>query len=598
MSNQERNNSLPIRSAPVPPSRGSGLTGMELDTYRIYQNLNSQEEFNSDGGGGFSMRNICYSLFRHKLLIVSCCLLSMMAVCVYLALIEPTYRSNAQVMIRGGNPNLVLNPTGGSGNLVQSSQQFGHPIRQEWTILAGPRIAEMVVEKIGPEIVLARPAPAETAPPSDPSIASPSGETPAEPAEPGLVDRSIQTAQGLLIGAITNYYKFVNRNNAKLTLDQKAARYIQKNIEVRETMDGAFVLQLGFTAYSPVSAQMVLQEFVDSYLEYHLEINKNRVDSAILEHEVETLETQLALKETELDQLREKLNVTSLEEQRAEVLATKTGLSATLNEIQYGIEMLESRIDFIIKSLENLDENEDSIITEAAAASPHLIAAREQLVQLELQMVGLKSVWDDSSRTVQTQQKQIDDVKDRIANLETNKETVTTSAGANPVRESLIANLQNRKEDLVAEEARREAIAADVDELEKELATLNAHSPQYNRLTRDIAKFEIKIQELETDISASKMGDLMDEEKISNLEILVPATLPLRSASTARKTLAICAFLLFMGLAAGIGAAFGLDYLNHSLRTNDEVEQWLGLPVLVSLPKTKEHRPQLREELP
>ena len=42
-----------------------------------------------------------------------------------------------------------------------------------------------------------------------------------------------------------------------------------------------------------------------------------------------------------------------------------------------------------------------------------------------------------------------------------------------------------------------------------------------------------------------------------------------------------------MGLIGGFGLAFVMEYLDHSLRTSEDVEHYLNLPVLACIPETK-----------
>jgi uncharacterized protein involved in exopolysaccharide biosynthesis len=308
---------------------------------------------------------------------------------------------------------------------------------------------------------------------------------------------------------------------------------------------------------------------------------------------------KLIEKENELDRLGQELNIASLSDQQAQALQTKAQLESNLTDIQHQISALEKRIESLTDSLENPPESEEAIIADAAVDSPELAAARAQLSQLELELIALRTIHTESSDPVKNLKKQIADVTKLIAAYEQGRESApAASPVTNTIQQGIYTDLQGRKADLAAETARRDAIKADVEMTNKELARLNTHASKFKRLARDIASLEAELQLFETGIRASKTGDLLDEEKITNLDVLQPPTLPLISAASPRKMLAICAFILFMGLAAGVGLAFGLDFLNHSLRTNDEVEQWLGLPVLVSLPKTREHRPQLREETP
>ena len=77
----------------------------------------------------------------------------------------------------------------------------------------------------------------------------------------------------------------------------------------------------------------------------------------------------------------------------------------------------------------------------------------------------------------------------------------------------------------------------------------------------------------------------MGREQITNVKIVQPATLVYKPVAP-KKTV-----LLALGLAVativGIGSAFFMETVDHTLRTTDQVEAQLGLPVLLSLPYRK-----------
>ena len=72
--------------------------------------------------------------------------------------------------------------------------------------------------------------------------------------------------------------------------------------------------------------------------------------------------------------------------------------------------------------------------------------------------------------------------------------------------------------------------------------------------------------------------------------------MPMVSTKSQRKMLALLAFGAFMGLAVGLGMAFTLEFVDHSLKTSEDVEAKLGLPVLVALPRMRGHKPVIGGE--
>ena len=66
-------------------------------------------------------------------------------------------------------------------------------------------------------------------------------------------------------------------------------------------------------------------------------------------------------------------------------------------------------------------------------------------------------------------------------------------------------------------------------------------------------------------------------------KIMEPAMLPLRPMSPNRRRLALLGCV--MGTLLGFSLIFLVEYLDHSLTTVEEVEQYLGLPVLGTIPR-------------
>ena len=85
-------------------------------------------------------------------------------------------------------------------------------------------------------------------------------------------------------------------------------------------------------------------------------------------------------------------------------------------------------------------------------------------------------------------------------------------------------------------------------------------------------------------LEEARSSQALEMEKISNVAIIQPATMPI-SPVRPRKTLNLILGLV-LGFLGGIGIAFLSEYLDHSFRTREQVETKLGIPVLVSIPKT------------
>ena len=68
--------------------------------------------------------------------------------------------------------------------------------------------------------------------------------------------------------------------------------------------------------------------------------------------------------------------------------------------------------------------------------------------------------------------------------------------------------------------------------------------------------------------------------RIDNIHILAPAELPENPAPIKPQPILNMAIALVVGLMAGVGLAFLLEYLDNTIKNEQDIENVLGLPVL------------------
>lgn len=106
----------------------------------------------------------------------------------------------------------------------------------------------------------------------------------------------------------------------------------------------------------------------------------------------------------------------------------------------------------------------------------------------------------------------------------------------------------------------------------------------------DTQMMTIKVTDLNPEIAASianKLAGIFKSEvaqlmKVENLEIIDPAVVPV-SPIKPRPVLNI-AIAFVLALMIGVGLAFLLEYLDHTVKTSEDVEKFLELPVLGAIP--------------
>jgi capsular polysaccharide biosynthesis protein len=90
-------------------------------------------------------------------------------------------------------------------------------------------------------------------------------------------------------------------------------------------------------------------------------------------------------------------------------------------------------------------------------------------------------------------------------------------------------------------------------------------------------------QDLLRDIQKARFSAAMDTYKLANIEIIDKARVPKSSVSPDIILNTLIGMLI--GVFLGLGLAFVLDYFDHTLKSVEDVERYLNLSVLGSVPR-------------
>lgn len=117
-------------------------------------------------------------------------------------------------------------------------------------------------------------------------------------------------------------------------------------------------------------------------------------------------------------------------------------------------------------------------------------------------------------------------------------------------------------------------VQAEISNLSIKISELDEDDPARQKLIDQQAAFEQTVSQLQID-AALKTGGA------SPVESAIPPSGPVEPRPARSAALAA-----MVGLAAGIGVAFALDYFDDSVHSENELEQISGLPVLAAVPPT------------
>ena len=118
-----------------------------------------------------------------------------------------------------------------------------------------------------------------------------------------------------------------------------------------------------------------------------------------------------------------------------------------------------------------------------------------------------------------------------------------------------------------------------------DLKNLDGLEKKMNELEREIAINEANYRLYLTKFEEAKISESMDKQKIANVTVIEPAVPIIRPIKPKKRLNVMIGG--FLGVFAGVGLAFLIEFIHPVLRTREDVDQFLGLPVLATLPREK-----------
>jgi succinoglycan biosynthesis transport protein ExoP len=215
-----------------------------------------------------------------------------------------------------------------------------------------------------------------------------------------------------------------------------------------------------------------------------------------------------------------------------------------------------------------------------SAEDPVTAQLRQQLAALEVQLVGLRQQFTDRAPQVLAVQAQIEDVK-RQLETDDARYVASQTTSPNPLRAGVQSEIIKLEVDREARQAEAQALAAAVAQYDARLRTIPPQAVELADLVRDVKVGDAAYQLLSEKFYEARIAEV---SVVGDAMIVDTALPPAQDHPVRPKPLRAGMVALLLGALAGVGTAYGLEALDTSLKTPEEAERLLGLPVLAVVP--------------
>lgn len=331
---------------------------------------------------------------------------------------------------------------------------------------------------------------------------------------------------------------------------------------------------------SPETAACVLRTLGNLYLEKHLRLQRPAGALEFFTQETDKYWHALAESESELVKFSKTQGVAAPEALRTDLAQQLTGTQGNLYQTRQAVAADKRRIENVKAQMAVTPSR--SFTTEASISANLLLdQLHSTLLASQLKRTQLLMKYDPSYPLVKEAEQEIAETKDAIAAAEQAK-YISTSTDRDQTFEYLRQDLAKTQADLASEEARASALQTSIHDMELQLVNLDAKSVQQSALLREVKANEANYLLFLTKREQERASDALDDKRIANVAIAVPAEAPVLPARNSKS-------IMFAGFWGALFSAIGVGYLaelaDPTFRSPAEVEEILKIPILSAVPK-------------
>lgn len=379
-------------------------------------------------------------------------------------------------------------------------------------------------------------------------------------------DPSFTNAKFSIVGSILSLLSFGSSSSGDDTLDaqdakdasdmRRAVQRVRNNVAVAP-LSGSRLVDITYTDPSRARAAAIANAYADAYVASNLDrrFEANSYAKVFLEDQLKQLKIRLEDSEKSMLAFAERENMVQTSDQQS---IAETNLAAA-----------NAALGVLISSRIQAEQAWKQVEDTPSTALPQLLN-NKVIEGLRVQRNDLKRDYEEKLETFKPSYPVMMELSSKIAAVDKQ-----IAAEIETVKRSLKASYETA----VGQE---EQMQARIGELTGEVLELQKKSIRYGILKREVESNRSLYNNL---LKRYKEVDVAGGVGTNNIFIVDRATTPNNPSHP--KFLKIIAIALFAGLLIGFAAAYLIELLDDRLRTPDDIERSVGLPILGLVPASE-----------
>lgn len=493
-------------------------------------------------------RGIVSSLWRHKGKGTLWFVVVVAATTAVILYWPRSYRSEAMLFVRLGRESVSLDPTATMGQTIAVSESRENEINSILEVLKSRDIAERVVDAVGPDLVLG------------------SSDLPADASkQPKWLNDAMGELQRLDAFPVTDHERAVTR--------------LEKYLEVW-TPKKTSVIGVRYAAATPEAAQRVVAAVLETYRSEHVRLHRSDRSYGFFDEQKGLLQDRLRQARDELRDTKDRAGVTSIESQQVTIQDEVRAIEAQLVTSQSELSASEAKVGALKRALDTLP---DRMVTQDVVGFPNMgaDAMHDSLFKLQATQAEMQSKYTADHPLMVAMNEQIKKLQTTLD--EQPKERTQSTTAVHPGHQQLELAWLTEQANLASLRARVTKLDAEHLLAIDRVKDLNAKESSVAQAQRQVDLLETNYRTYSEKLELARIDQQLEMEQISNVSTIQPATYVAKAASPNRPLVASLGLIL--AVAGSVLICLLADYNDRSLKTPDDIERHLDLPVIMSIPR-------------